>query len=363
MAGPLIPLAEIPTVSLLYRLKRLIPAAASAAQPSKAFNDTIALIRNDITKLQGVDCIVNAANESLLGGGGVDGVIHRAAGPDLLRECRTLDGCDPGDAKITAAYELPCKRVIHTVGPIYKSELRRGGPERPESLLRSCYRRSLEVAVENHMSSIAFSAVSTGVYGYPSEAAARAVLDETRQFLEKPGNIGKLERIIFCNFERKDEAAYEKLIPLFFPPEGQDVPSTTSGSPNEQTQSQSTNTDGESLLSSETLAAKLPDAPTLEPGLDGQPETKKQRVNVTDTEQRGKSHMEDFSIRSDDDWEEVHKSEDGRTERLDDDPVEVDRPPSATDVQSVQSSGIIDMDGSQSSDGILAKDSLMTKDW
>lgn len=149
---------------------------------------------------------------------------------------------------------------------------------------------------------------------------------------------------------------------LFFPPEDQDVPSN--GIPHEQSESQPTSTDGESLLSSEVLAAKLPDAPTMEPGLDGQPETKKQRVNETATTQRGKRYIEDFSIKSDDDWEEVDKSEDGRTERLDDDPVEVDRPPSATDVQSVQSSGIIDMDGSQSSsDGILSKDSLMTKDW
>lgn len=206
----LIPLSEIPTASLLYKLKRLAPAAALTS-PSQVFNDTISLIRNDISKLQ-VDCIVNAANESLLGGGGVDGAIHRAAGPNLKKECRTLNGCETGDAKISGAYNLPCKRVIHTVGPVYDIELSRG-TNRPEDLLRGCYRRSLELAAENDMKSIAFAAISTGVYGYPSEDAAQAALDEARKFLEKPNNIGKLERIVFCNFERKDEVAYEKSIP------------------------------------------------------------------------------------------------------------------------------------------------------
>lgn len=206
----LIPLSEIPTASLLYKLKRLAPAAALTS-PSQVFNDTISLIRNDISKLQ-VDCIVNAANESLLGGGGVDGAIHRAAGPNLKKECRTLNGCETGDAKISGAYNLPCKRVIHTVGPVYDIELSRGS-NRPEDLLRGCYRRSLELAAENDMKSIAFAAISTGVYGYPSEDAAQAALDEARKFLEKPNNIGKLERIVFCNFERKDEVAYEKSIP------------------------------------------------------------------------------------------------------------------------------------------------------
>ncbi|PYH97391.1 A1pp-domain-containing protein [Aspergillus ellipticus CBS 707.79] len=226
MASSLIPLAEIPTVSLLYKLKRLVPVSHPLARPCNAFNDTISLIRNDITKLQGVDCIVNAANKSLLGGGGVDGVIHRAAGPELLDECRTLDGCDTGGAVITSAYDLPCKQIVHTVGPIYELERRRD-KELPESLLRSCYRRSLEVAVENDMTSIAFSAISTGVYGYPSEAAAQAALDETRKFVENPEYAGKLERIIFCNFERKDEIAYEKLTPLFFPLEDQDASHTS----------------------------------------------------------------------------------------------------------------------------------------
>ncbi|KAJ5106028.1 hypothetical protein NUU61_003375 [Penicillium alfredii] len=221
MASPIISLSEIPTASLLYKLNKLVPAPTTLATPSQPLNNTISLIRSDITKLQ-VDCIVNAANESLLGGGGVDGAIHRRAGPALLEECRTLDGCNTGDAKITAAYDLPCQRVIHTVGPIYFAEMRKH-PGRPEELLRACYRRSLELAVENNMKSIAFAAISTGVYGYPSEKAAHAASDEVRKFLERSGNIGKLERVIFCNFELKDERSYERVLPQYFPPTKRDL--------------------------------------------------------------------------------------------------------------------------------------------
>lgn len=204
-------LATIPTVEGLYQAKKLVPGV-SQFTPSKTLNSTISIIRNDITKLR-VDCIVNAANKSLLGGGGVDGAIHCAAGPRLIQECRGLGKCDTGDAKITRAYKLPCKRVIHTVGPVYQLEMRDEDPLRPERLLRCCYRRSLRLAVENDMKSIAFPAISTGVYGYPSDEAAEAVLDETRKFLENPANIGKLERVVFCNFERKDVVAYNESIP------------------------------------------------------------------------------------------------------------------------------------------------------
>ncbi|KAL2818908.1 hypothetical protein BJX63DRAFT_428980 [Aspergillus granulosus] len=342
MAPPYIPLAEIPTISLLYKLKRLIPNNQSPAPPktpSKALNDIVSLIRNDITKLDGVDCIVNAANEQLLGGGGVDGAIHRAAGRGLLEECRTLNGCDTGDAKITKAYNLPNKRVIHAVGPVYHYE-KRVSEGRPEELLRSCYRRSLELALENDMKSIAFAAIGTGVYGYPSREAARAVLDETRRFLESANNIGRFERVIFCNFEIKDERAYEDLVPIFFPPV-------------DESQYAGNGDSSKGSPSSEVLAATLPDPPTVEPRREGQPESKKLKLASDAGTQT--THVPAFSEdKSEDEWEEVNKFEAGQTETLDDDPVEIDRPSSATDVQSVQSSGIIDdMVHSQSTDTFL----------
>lgn len=203
----------IPTISLLYRLKRLLPVETDPEEdqklpePSQSFNDKIGIIRGDITKLK-VDTIVNAANNSLLGGGGVDGAIHRAAGPELLKECLTLDGCETGSAKITNAYELPCKKVIHAVGPVYN-------PTRKElsaELLAGCYTTSLKLAVENECKSIAFSALSTGIYGYPSLAAAPVAIGAVREFLGGE-NGDKLDKVVFCTFEMKDVNAYDKTIP------------------------------------------------------------------------------------------------------------------------------------------------------
>jgi O-acetyl-ADP-ribose deacetylase (regulator of RNase III) len=206
----IIPAAEVPTVSLLYRINKLAPPAAPATatpKPFKPFNDRIGLYRGDITKLQ-IDAIVNAANNSLLGGGGVDGAIHRAAGSGLLRECRQLRGCDTGSAKITGAYNLPCKKVIHAVGPIYDSNL----VKECEEDLAGCYSTSLKLAVENECKSIAFSALSTGVYGYPSNDAAPVAIRTVKEFLEG-GDGDKLDKVVFCTFTQKDVDAYNHWLP------------------------------------------------------------------------------------------------------------------------------------------------------
>ena len=163
----------------------------------------IEIVRGDVTKLD-VDAIVNAANTTLLGGGGVDGAIHRAAGPELLAECQTLGGCRPGEAKITRGYRLPARYVIHTVGPIWRGG-KRGEPE----TLANCYWSSLQIAVENGIKTIAFPAISCGAYGYPIPDAAQIAVKTTRDFL---GSADDIDKVIFALWDEGAYDAYRELL-------------------------------------------------------------------------------------------------------------------------------------------------------
>ncbi|KAJ9143037.1 O-acetyl-ADP-ribose deacetylase MACROD1 [Pleurostoma richardsiae] len=276
--------SDIPSLSLLYKLGKLSPAPAGTKPPttisfsstalpapSKSFNDRIGLIRGDITTLS-VDAIVNAANSSLLGGGGADGAIHRAAGRGLVRECRSLGGCPTGSAKITAAYSLPCRKVIHAVGPVYDMLQ----PEESERLLTGCYEKSLELAVQYGCRTVAFSGLSTGVYGYPSREAAPVAITAVRKFLEgKDG--ASLDKVVFVTFEKKDVDAYNDFLPLYFPPvtesskvETQDAAAACSA------QGAEAKAEAKAEAEAQEVASELPDVPKTDPDATG-PAEKKQK--------------------------------------------------------------------------------------
>jgi O-acetyl-ADP-ribose deacetylase len=164
---------------------------------------TIRAVRGDITRLD-VDAVVNAANTTLLGGGGVDGAIHYAAGPELLEECRRLGGCPTGQARITRGYRLAARWIIHTVGPVWK-----GGEREEAELLASCYESSLHLAVQNDIRSIAFPAISTGAYAYPLKLATAIAIDSVRRFTSQRDS---LEKVVFCCYSSEDFAVYKRLL-------------------------------------------------------------------------------------------------------------------------------------------------------
>lgn len=193
--------SEWPGQNLLGKI--LMELRSEFVEKKAAASETVMrLVQGDITKVSDVDTIVNAANKSLLGGGGVDGAIHRAAGPELLEECKTLHGCETGEAKLTGAYNLPCKHIIHTVGPVWH-----GGQHKEPELLADCYRNSLQIAVDHEIRSVAFPSISTGGYRYPVEEAARIAVGTVNQFIE--AHPGKLDLVEWVLFDEHTYGAYE----------------------------------------------------------------------------------------------------------------------------------------------------------
>ncbi|ODN77072.1 hypothetical protein L202_05609 [Cryptococcus amylolentus CBS 6039] len=208
--APIVSVKKLPTLQAQYDAGDL-PAIPKEGAPKfpfdKKLNERVTIWRGDITVLES-DMIVNAANSSLLGGGGVDGAIHSAAGRKLLDECRTLNGAKTGETKFTSAYNLPSKKIAHTVGPVYSSA------ERSAPLLASCYRSSLEGCRQYGGGSIGFSSISTGVYGYPIKDATHIALETTRKFLEQDDTV---TNVIYVVFSKRDESIYHELVPIYFP--------------------------------------------------------------------------------------------------------------------------------------------------
>jgi len=207
---------SLPTLQQLYKTGKLV-IPKNFVPSITNFTSRVSIYQGDITSLK-IDAIVNAANNSLLGGGGVDGAIHRAAGPALLEECKTLNGCKTGDAKITKGYNLPASHIIHTVGPVFSEQ----SEPQSKSLLSSAYQRCLELAATNDCKTLAFNCISSGVYGYPIEKATRVALETVRDFLSKEsGNVFDL--IVFVIFKTSDLRVYYDLTPTYFPPTQKEI--------------------------------------------------------------------------------------------------------------------------------------------